>query len=178
MNRNSNNLNAQSVRSQDAKPLRVQASTVTGKKPKVCPSYSSSKSPSELETKSPFQKVSKKIAQNTVIKDKYITTSSSSSSSAYTYHKEYLEKKQITVSEVVSKNLEHTWCTALAPVHIKGLDNIAKLFGRSRGTLRIWTQEGAPIIYDGVSYYSEYNTLFAWLLNRYKPTGLENIENS
>jgi len=83
---------------------------------------------------------------------------------------------QAHVSEKVSndfnttafKQTEHTWCIAIAPIHLRGLDAIGKIFGKSRGTVKSWCKEGAPIAYDGTSYCSEYNALFAWYLNHYK----------
>lgn len=60
------------------------------------------------------------------------------------------------------------WCYSITPVHLKSLDIICKIFGRSRYTVKQWAKEGAPIVYDGVSYISEYNALFAWLLDFYR----------
>lgn len=61
-----------------------------------------------------------------------------------------------------------TWCYSLTPVHLRNLEIICKIFGRSRYTVKQWVKDGAPIVYDGVSYISEYNALFSWLLNYYK----------
>lgn len=61
-----------------------------------------------------------------------------------------------------------TWCYSITPVHLKGLDIICKIFGRSRYTVKQWSKEGAPIVFDGISYISEYNALFGWLLDRYR----------
>lgn len=61
-----------------------------------------------------------------------------------------------------------TWCYSLTPIHLRNLEIICKIFGRSRYTVKQWVKEGAPIVYDGVSYISEYNALFSWLLNYYK----------
>ncbi len=61
-----------------------------------------------------------------------------------------------------------TWCYSLTPVHLRNLEIICKIFGRSRYTVKQWAKDGAPIVYDGVSYISEYNALFSWLINYYK----------
>lgn len=61
-----------------------------------------------------------------------------------------------------------TWCYSMTPIHLRNLEIICKIFGRSRYTVKQWVKEGAPIVYDGVSYISEYNALFSWLLNYYK----------
>lgn len=61
-----------------------------------------------------------------------------------------------------------TWCYSITPIHLRNLEIICKIFGRSRYTVKQWVKEGAPIVYDGVSYISEYNALFSWLLNYYK----------
>ncbi len=66
-----------------------------------------------------------------------------------------------------------TWCYSITPVHLRNMDIICKIFGRSRYTVKQWAKEGAPIVYDGVSYISEYNALFSWLLNYYKDTILQ-----
>lgn len=63
------------------------------------------------------------------------------------------------------KRPEHLWCIALAPVHLQGLDGIARAFGKGKATIKEWRDKGAPIAYDGSMYFSEYNTLFAWFLN-------------
>ncbi len=68
----------------------------------------------------------------------------------------------------VQKTTSLTWCYSITPVHLKGLDIICKIFGRSRYTVKQWSKEGAPIVYDGISYISEYNALFGWLLDRYR----------
>lgn len=61
-----------------------------------------------------------------------------------------------------------TWCYSITPIHLRNLEIICKIFGRSRYTVKQWVKDGAPIVYDGVSYISEYNALFSWLLNYYK----------
>lgn len=66
------------------------------------------------------------------------------------------------------KRPEHLWCIALAPMHLQGLEGIAKAFGKGKATVREWREKGAPIAYDGSMYFSEYNTLFAWFLNNEK----------
>ena len=73
-------------------------------------------------------------------------------------------------SPVYSFQKQHslTWCYSITPVHLKGLDIICKIFGRSRYTVKQWSKEGAPIVFDGISYISEYNALFGWLLDRYR----------
>lgn len=72
------------------------------------------------------------------------------------------------VTKVQNKSKTLTWCYSLTPVHLKSLDIICKIFGRSRHTVKQWAKEGAPIVYDGVSYISEYNALFSWLLDFYR----------
>lgn len=68
----------------------------------------------------------------------------------------------------VQKQNSLTWCYSITPIHLKGLDIICKIFGRSRYTVKQWSKEGAPIVFDGISYISEYNALFGWLLDRYR----------
>lgn len=66
-----------------------------------------------------------------------------------------------------------TWCYSITPIHLRNLEIICKIFGRSRYTVKQWIRDGAPIVYDGVSYISEYNALFSWLLNYYKDNVLQ-----
>lgn len=72
------------------------------------------------------------------------------------------------VQKVNDKSKALIWCYSITPVHLKNLDIICKIFGRSRYTVKQWAKEGAPIVYDGVSYISEYNALFSWLLDFYR----------
>lgn len=72
------------------------------------------------------------------------------------------------VTKIQNKSKTLTWCYSLTPIHLKSLDIICKIFGRSRYTVKQWAKEGAPIVYDGVSYISEYNALFSWLLDFYR----------
>lgn len=65
----------------------------------------------------------------------------------------------------LTKRPEHLWCIALAPLHLQGIEGIARAFGKGKATIREWREKGAPIAYDGSVYFSEYNTLFAWFLN-------------
>ena len=55
-----------------------------------------------------------------------------------------------------------------APVHIKGADKIAEVFGVSRGTVVRWVRDGAPIRLIGKKYQASYNRLWEWLLESSK----------
>ncbi len=66
---------------------------------------------------------------------------------------------------IETDRIESIWCVALAPVHLKGLDTIGKIFGKSKNTVRAWCNKGAPIAYDGNSYSTEYMSLFTWYLD-------------
>ena len=50
-----------------------------------------------------------------------------------------------------------------AQQHIKGADEIAKLFGVSRGTVIKWVKNGAPIRIIGKKYQANYGELWQWL---------------
>ena len=63
---------------------------------------------------------------------------------------------------------KHAWTIGISPLHLRGLSTIAKLFGKRQETIRMWYEQGAPIAYIDTSYCSEYNQLFAWLLNFYQ----------
>ena len=52
--------------------------------------------------------------------------------------------------------------------HLKTLSEICRVFGRGRETVLKWYSEGAPIACDGVRYFTEYNRLLEWLLERGK----------
>ncbi len=80
----------------------------------------------------------------------------------------YTEQHSCLQNEIHSSHLQkhkNIWCVALAPVHLNGLDAIAKTFGKSRQTIKKWCKQGAPIAFDGFTYCSEYMTLFIWFLN-------------
>lgn len=101
--------------------------------------------------------------KNSLYKNLIFANSSSPSSS------HYIPKNIATHnSSATFKQSEHVWYIAVAPAHLRGLDAISNIFGKSRGTVRSWYQKGAPIAYDGISYCSEYNTLFSWYLNHHK----------
>lgn len=72
------------------------------------------------------------------------------------------------VHQYNKQNKPNTWCYSITPVHLKNLEIICKIFGRSRYTVKQWAKDGAPIVYDGISYISEYNALFSWLLDYYR----------
>lgn len=88
------------------------------------------------------------------------------------YRYENISEKDLFVHSPVHTFQEQhkplTWCYSITPIHLRNLEIICKIFGRSRYTVKQWAKEGAPIVYDGVSYISEYNALFSWLLNYYK----------
>lgn len=81
----------------------------------------------------------------------------------------YTSKNIVTSNNTSAFKQSESICyIAVAPAHLRGLDAISKIFGKSRGTIRSWYQKGAPIAYDGISYCSEYNTLFIWYLKHHK----------
>jgi len=47
--------------------------------------------------------------------------------------------------------------------HIKGADEIAKVFGVSRATVIKWVKKGAPIRIIGKKYQANYGELWEWL---------------
>ncbi len=65
------------------------------------------------------------------------------------------------------------WYVAIAPVHLRGLETIGRVFGKSKNTVKDWCNCGAPIAYDGSSYCAEYITLFTWYLDYYRVKSLE-----
>jgi hypothetical protein len=55
----------------------------------------------------------------------------------------------------------------VAPVHLRTLEDIRTTFGRTEETVKKWYHDGAPISFDGSSYSAEYNSLQAWLVQKY-----------
>ena len=51
------------------------------------------------------------------------------------------------------------------PVHMKGADEIAAVFGVSRNTVSRWVQKGAPIRRIGKKYQAQYAQLWDWLVD-------------
>ncbi len=80
----------------------------------------------------------------------------------------FISKKIPSSSASESQAAKNTWCIGIAPMHLRSLDTISKVFGKRRETVKSWYEEGAPIAYDGTSYCSEYNLLFAWYLNQHQ----------
>jgi len=50
------------------------------------------------------------------------------------------------------------------PIHMKGADEIAAVFGVSRDTVTQWVQKGAPICRIGKKYQAQYAQLWGWLM--------------
>ena len=50
------------------------------------------------------------------------------------------------------------------PVHMKGADEIASVFGVSRETVIKWAKYGAPIRRIGKKYQARYDQLWDWIL--------------
>ena len=51
------------------------------------------------------------------------------------------------------------------PVHMKGADEIAAVFGVSRDTVTQWVHRGAPIRKIGKKYQAQYAQLWNWLMD-------------
>ena len=49
------------------------------------------------------------------------------------------------------------------PIHMKGADEIALVFGVSRETVVEWVKKGAPIALVGKKYQANYGELWAWM---------------
>ncbi len=56
--------------------------------------------------------------------------------------------------------------TVVAPRHLRSLAEICKTYGKGRESVKKWFDEGAPIAFDGFSYFSEYHALQNWLVER------------
>ncbi len=56
--------------------------------------------------------------------------------------------------------------TIVAPRHLRSLAEICKTYGKGRESVKKWFDEGAPIAFDGFSYFSEYHALQNWLVER------------
>ncbi len=56
--------------------------------------------------------------------------------------------------------------TVVAPKHLRSLAEICKTYGKGRESVKKWYSEGAPIAFDGFSYFSEYHALQNWLVER------------
>ncbi len=56
--------------------------------------------------------------------------------------------------------------TVVAPKHLRSLAEICKTYGKGRESVKKWYAEGAPIAFDGFSYFSEYHALQNWLVER------------
>lgn len=56
----------------------------------------------------------------------------------------------------------------VASRHLRSMTEICKTFGKGRRTVKTWYIEGAPIGFDGFSYFTEYNSLQNWLVDRTK----------
>lgn len=52
------------------------------------------------------------------------------------------------------------------PEHLSSLRAICEKFKKSRKSVMLWREEGAPIAHDGIKYCAEYNQLQNWLVNR------------
>lgn len=50
-----------------------------------------------------------------------------------------------------------------APVHLRGAEEIAQVFGVHIRTVREWKDAGAPIIVLGKKYQANYFDLWEWL---------------
>lgn len=50
------------------------------------------------------------------------------------------------------------------PVHMKGAQEIATIFGVARKTVIKWSKEGAPIRVVGKKYQARYDQLWDWIL--------------
>ncbi len=83
-------------------------------------------------------------------------------------HYEHISEFNSSINRLKKGELENIWCVAIAPVHLKGMEAICKVFGKSRNTIKTWCKNGAPIAFDGYCYYAEYMTLFTWFLNYFK----------
>lgn len=96
--------------------------------------------------------------------------SNSQNDTEQTYEEDFFKDAFVNspVHQYNSQNKPNTWCYSITPVHLKNLEIICKIFGRSRYTVKQWAKDGAPIVYDGISYISEYNALFSWLLDYYR----------
>lgn len=63
------------------------------------------------------------------------------------------------------KNTETTIdAPVFVPLHMKGADEIAQVFGVSRETVVQWAKDGAPIRKVGKKYQAQYGQLWDWIL--------------
>lgn len=67
----------------------------------------------------------------------------------------------------MAENEKSTGITIDAPVfvplHMKGADEIAQVFGVSRDTVVQWVKDGAPIPLVGKKYQANYAELWDWI---------------
>lgn len=47
--------------------------------------------------------------------------------------------------------------------HLRGIEEIANIFGVSRATVRLWHKKGAPVLIVGKKYQTNYNDLWTWI---------------
>lgn len=57
---------------------------------------------------------------------------------------------------------------AFAPVHMKGADEIAAVFGVARETVVQWSRKGAPVYLVGKKYQANYAEMWDWIKQKGK----------
>ena len=62
-----------------------------------------------------------------------------------------------------------------APVHMRGAEEIASVFGVKIKTVREWKSDGAPIALIGKRYQASYYDLWEWLKRRAVEAQEENV---
>lgn len=63
---------------------------------------------------------------------------------------------------------------AITPMHLRGAEEIARIFGVKPTTVRHWREMGAPIVLLGKKYQANYQDLWQWLKSRAIESDAEN----
>jgi len=71
-----------------------------------------------------------------------------------------------SVPEELQEEGRRSSVVMMAPVHLSSMDDICRIFGRKRSTVKRWYDEGAPIACEGPRYCAEYGQLMGWLVER------------
>lgn len=62
-----------------------------------------------------------------------------------------------------AKSENNVSTAALTPMHLRGAEEIARVFGVKPTTIRHWRELGAPIVLLGKKYQANYQDLWEWL---------------
>ncbi len=71
------------------------------------------------------------------------------------------------------ENIANT--AAFTPIHLRGAEEIARIFAVKPTTVRHWREMGAPIVLLGKKYQANYQDLWQWLKSRAIESDAENM---